>query len=148
MSSDPYIYFFLETRKTRAAAVERNPDRGMLYMCFDIQNSIQNKIPPVSVPALIRKVIHATNNTRFFNGVGTTQKTSSNLLQRCLYFPHRVWNQAIGFNMSEPTFHCILSAATIAPQKIRFFKLGLVQRVAYMTMWVVFVLQDCNIADQ
>lgn len=106
MSNDPYIYFFLETGKTRAVAVELNPDTGTLCMCFDIRNSIQSKIPPASIPALIRKVVH-TQKTQFFDGVGTTQRTSSNLLQRCLYFPLRVWYKATGFDMSKPTLHCI-----------------------------------------
>ncbi|KIM81312.1 hypothetical protein PILCRDRAFT_821778 [Piloderma croceum F 1598] len=89
MSNDPYIYFFLETGKTRVAAVELNPDTA-------------------SIPALIRKVVH-TQKTQFFDGVGTTQRTSSNLLQRCFYFPLRVWYQATGFDMKDKILEAWIS---------------------------------------
>jgi len=89
MSSDPYIYFFLETGKTGGAAVGLN-------------------LGTASVPALIRRVVQ-TQKTQFFDGVGTTQRTSSNLLQRCLYFPHRVWYQATGFDMKDKILEAWMS---------------------------------------
>jgi len=57
---------------------------------------------------LIRKVVH-TQKTQFFDGVGTTQRTSSNLLQRCLYFPLRVWYKATGFDMKDKILEAWIS---------------------------------------
>jgi hypothetical protein len=125
-ASDLHLYFLLETGKTEAGQ-----DEGTFCGYSSLRNLIPSYTPPASAPALIHKIVHCDRQrTQFFDGIGT--RTSSNFLQRCFYFPIRLWLRATGYEMSE--FQAVLrpSGPTIILQKIRFSMYGRLQKVAKM----------------
>ena len=106
--SDLHLYFMLETGKTEAEL-----DEGTFCGYSSLCNLIPSYALPASAPALIHKIVRCDRQrTQFFDGIGTM--TSSNFLQRCFYFPIRIWLQATGYEMSEFQIALHPSGPTIA----------------------------------